>query len=266
MILSCYSRVLSEEIDSGWNFRDECELLYASSGSVRLIASDGSQAFTLREGEGVFIPPLTISNVIAADGGASTHSVVFSPDILWPDRESHVYAGAIEPLLSSSPLFLSISPSGAVNIERAYSALTERQFCFELEARDLISSVMLTVLREMGESEYARASSNERMLRMMLFVKEHYQEPLRVGDIAGSAFISERECMRSFSRSLGISPLQFLLSYRLREAERLLREEGMNISEIAYRTGFESPSHFSSLFRRRHGITPTEYRKRILSQ
>ena len=109
MILSCYSRVLSEEIDSGWNFRDECELLYASSGSVRLIASDGSQAFTLREGEGVFIPPLTISNVIAADGGASTHSVVFSPDILWPDRESHVYAGghrASSLLVSSVPLYL----------------------------------------------------------------------------------------------------------------------------------------------------------------
>ena len=103
------------------------------------------------------------------------------------------------------------------------------------------------------------------MLRMMLFVKEHYQEPVRVGDIAASAFISERECLRSFSRSLGISPLQFLLSYRLKEAERLLREEGMNISEIAYRTGFESPSHFSSLFRRRHGITPTEYRRRVLS-
>ena len=87
----------------------------------------------------------------------------------------------------------------------------------------------------------------------------------RVGDIAASAFISERECLRSFSRSLGISPLQFLLSYRLKEAERLLREEGMNISEIAYRTGFESPSHFSSLFRRRHGLTPTEYRRRVLS-
>ena len=135
-----------------------------------------------------------------------------------------------------------------------------------LKALKLISSVMLTVLREMSENGYSKASSNERMLRMMLFVKEHYQEPVRVGDIAASAFISERECLRSFSRSLGISPLQFLLSYRLKEAERLLREEGMNISEIAYRTGFESPSHFSSLFRRRHGITPTEYRKRILSQ
>ena len=265
MILSCYSRTLSEEIDSGWNFRDECELLYASSGSVRLIASDGSQAFTLREGEGVFIPPETISNVIAADAVAVTHSVIFSSDILWPDKESPVYVGSIDPLISSSPTFISISPSAAGNIEKAYLVIAERQFCFELEARDLVSSVMLAILREMSENEYARATSNERMLRMMLFVKEHYPEPIRVGDIAASAFISERECLRSFSRSLGISPLQFLISYRLREAELLLREEGMNISEIAYRTGFESPSHFTSLFRRRHGVTPSEYRRRFLS-
>ena len=265
MVLSCYSRLLSERIDSGWNFRDECELLYAASGSVRLIASDGSQVFTLREGEGVFIPLCVISNVIAADGGAEVRSVIFSPDILWPDQESGVYLRAIAPLLSSSPAFVSISPSSASDIGRAYSVLSERPFCFELEARDLISSVMLGILREMSDGSYDKGAGNDRMLRMMLFVKEHYGENIRVADIAAAAYISERECLRSFSRSLGISPLQFLLSYRLREAARLLRQDELNISQIAYSTGFESPSHFSALFRRQYGMTPSEYRKRSLA-
>ena len=66
MILSCYSRKLSEEIDSGWNFRDECELLYASSGSVRLIASDGRRLLVFPEGTRVHD-----GEDVSAKGGAA---------------------------------------------------------------------------------------------------------------------------------------------------------------------------------------------------
>ena len=259
MELSCQERRLTERMESGWNLSDGCELLFAYRGSVRLIASDGSQVFTLREGEGVFIPPLTISNAIASDVEAITHSVLFSPSDVLPSSAD--MAG----LLSSSPPFVSISASAAPRIEEAYSVIMEKGSLYELEASILISSLLLLILRELPSGGDVQAVQNERLKRMMIFIKDHYGDAVTVRDIAASAFVSERECLRIFSSSLGIPPGQFLISYRLREAERLLSGTGMNISEIASATGFDSPSYFASLFRRKHGQTPSEYRKRQLS-
>ena len=251
-----YKRDLTEVMDAGWNFRDECELFYARSGSVRLIASDGIQAFTIREGEGVFIPPLVISNMVASSGSAVAHSLIFPSAILFEEGDNIVPS-----ILSSSPPFVSLSASSAITIERAYATLESDVFLSQLEAESLILSLMVSILREIGRGVWTESTSNERLRRMMEYVKAHYGEKVTLSDIASSAFVSERECQRIFAKSLSVSPMQYLISYRLREAELLLRSSDLPISDIAYRTGFESSSHFAYSFKKRFGITPKEARR-----
>ena len=81
--------------------------------------------------------------------------------------------------------------------------------------------------------------------------------------IAASASVSERECLRTFRKALGTSPVRFLISYRLAESVRLLESSDMQIAQIAYRTGFESPAHFSRSFRELYGVSPTQWRRRL---
>ena len=100
---------------------------------------------------------------------------------------------------------------------------------------------------------------------MVRYIQMHKSENIHLCDIAKSAFVSERECLRLFSSSLGISPWQFLLSCRIRDAEELLRKGEGTVSDVAYRVGFNSLSHFSSLFRRKHGMTPSEFRDRWMT-
>ena len=260
MGISCSQKELTEKLESGWNLRPESELLLAFSGSVRLIGSDGSQVFTLREGEGAFIPPYAISNAMAADGRAVIRSVFFQTSAL-------AACGIMDfaPLISSCPSFISISATSARKIDEACIVIAEHGYLYQMEASILISSVMLALFRERAVSSEMTWEQDRRLQRMMSFIKDHSGEGIHLKDIAETAFVSERECLRIFSSSLGISPIQFLISCRIREAERLLRESSCNISEIAYAVGFSSLSHFSATFRRKHGIAPSEYRRRELS-
>ena len=262
--MSIHKEILDETVSAFWDFSDEAEFIVASRSSIRVIAADGFQAFTLREGEGVFIPPRTISSAAAASGSAVIHRISFPLSLIWQDTESPVYLKYSGPLLSLRSA-VSLSPGAAENAERAYAVLSERDYCYELEARNLIVSVLIAILRETeGSAPQEGIFRNERMLGMMTYIKEHYSESISLHDIAAAGSVSERECLRTFRKLLGTSPVQYLISYRLSESVRLLESTELQIAEISYRTGFESPSHFSRSFRAFYGFSPSQWRRRLL--
>ena len=57
----------------------------------------------------------------------------------------------------------------------------------------------------------------------------------------------------------GITPVEFLRSFRLKRAVAMLRERSYTVSEVAYSTGFGSPAYFSKCFKSAYQITPSEF-------
>lgn len=100
---------------------------------------------------------------------------------------------------------------------------------------------------------------------MPLYIK-NYSEDISLADIAKEAFIGEREALRCFARTIGISPIEYLLKYRIYTAAEMLRNSEQPIAEICLQTGFNSPSYFSKVFCRMLGTTPREYRKNKVKQ
>lgn len=260
--ISVSNRIIGEK-EASWDFSDEAELIIAYRSSVRVIASDGFQAFTLREGEGVFIPPRVISSVIAADESAEIHAISFPLSVIWEDEESIVYKKYSEPILSISGS-VSLSPKDAALIEKAFLAMTEKPYCYELITRNYLTSILISILVENEGMAHEKAYTNERLLGMMTYIKSHFSEAVSLSDIAAAGNVSERECLRIFRKSLDTSPVQFLISYRLREGVKLLESSELQIAEISYKVGFESPSHFSRSFRSFYGVSPSEWRRRLL--
>jgi AraC family transcriptional regulator len=66
---------------------------------------------------------------------------------------------------------------------------------------------------------------------------------------------------RMFKRSTGLAPHQYLGNIRLEQAKRLLAEGRTPIIDIAYEVGYENPSQFSAFFRKRTGLSPSEFRR-----
>jgi AraC-like DNA-binding protein len=101
-----------------------------------------------------------------------------------------------------------------------------------------------------------------RLEQVKSHIARHYDDPdLNVGDLSRRLGLSTRYIQMAFAEE-GISPSSYIWSTRLEAAAKLLRSEGadMSITEIAFRSGFTSSSHFSTLFKDAYGMTPREYR------
>ena len=84
---------------------------------------------------------------------------------------------------------------------------------------------------------------------------------LSVEDLSGELCVSRVQLYRKIKNVTGKSPVEIIRQIRLTKADRLLSETSLNISEIAYRVGFSSPSYFSKCYRDYFGKIPTDRQK-----
>jgi len=103
--------------------------------------------------------------------------------------------------------------------------------------------------------------SQERIQTMLEYIHQHYYEKLTLEQIAASAIISGRECLRCFQSCIHKTPFEYLLDYRVQVAERLLRTTDLPITEIALQTGFSDSAYFSRQFKELRKMSPSQYRK-----
>jgi AraC family transcriptional regulator len=110
-----------------------------------------------------------------------------------------------------------------------------------------------------------RAATREELYRRVSragdYISAMFAEPVTLADVARAACLSPNHLLRSFRQVFGITPHQFLTERRVREAKRLLASTDLSVTEICLATGFESLGSFSSLFRKRYGVAPSQFRQ-----
>ena len=93
------------------------------------------------------------------------------------------------------------------------------------------------------------------------YIDTHYQENITLDQLAEINHVSKYHLAHAFTEEYGISPINYLISKRILEAEHLLKTTDFSLSLISNTTGFSSSSYFAQIFRKQKGMSPTEYRK-----
>lgn len=93
------------------------------------------------------------------------------------------------------------------------------------------------------------------------YFQEHYNEDIQIKDYAKSRSMSVSWFLRNFKEFVGQPPAQYLLMFRMNNAIRLLETTDYNVTEISAIIGYDNPLYFSRLFKKRKGVSPSEYRK-----
>jgi AraC family transcriptional regulator len=93
------------------------------------------------------------------------------------------------------------------------------------------------------------------------FVARNLDKPLSLERLASVAGMDLFRFARAFKQTTGSSPHRYVMEARIMRAKELLGDRSISITEIAYRTGFASPSHFSVTFRRITNIAPRAFRE-----
>lgn len=92
------------------------------------------------------------------------------------------------------------------------------------------------------------------------YIHENFQNSeLNLDLIAHQTGINQRLISENISIQFNCNVKTYINQIRINEAQRLLKETGLNISEIAYKVGFSSPSNFNRVFKKISGISPTEF-------
>ncbi|MBX3118371.1 MAG: helix-turn-helix transcriptional regulator [Fimbriimonadaceae bacterium] len=125
-----------------------------------------------------------------------------------------------------------------------------------LPFESLNTSVPLVYRRNLLDMETFR-----RMLLSREFLAENFAEPMTLAKAAEQAFFSPYHYQRLFTRAFGESPQEFLTRLRLEHAQTLLRGRDLTVSEVCLEVGYSSLGSFSTLFARKMGCPPTEFRR-----
>lgn len=86
---------------------------------------------------------------------------------------------------------------------------------------------------------------------------------LSIDELANQHNVSQRTLIRRFNSALGMPPNTYLQSVRIERARKMLEESDFNVDTVMNKIGYEDASSFRRLFKKKTGLTPTEYRNRF---
>lgn len=148
---------------------------------------------------------------------------------------------------------------------------TNHQAGYEFVLESLCTQIAVNMLRQaknnlpllLRERNYVERDNIKRIIE---FLQEKYNEDYSLEDMARLANLSPYHFIRVFKAQTGKTPYEFLLDIKIENAKELLRFANRNITEICFLCGFKNPSHFAAIFKRRVGVSPSEYRGAFLGK
>jgi two-component system response regulator YesN len=100
--------------------------------------------------------------------------------------------------------------------------------------------------------------------RAKAFMEENYSKDISLDDVSRIVDISPYYFSKLFKEVTGENFIEYLTNIRIEEAKKLLQNRELSIKNICVDTGYSDPNYFSRIFKKQVGITPTEYRERIV--
>jgi AraC-like DNA-binding protein len=132
--------------------------------------------------------------------------------------------------------------------------------------QEMISSIVLHILGSVFYYERNNSFKNtfitEKINEARIIMKENVENPPSAEEIAERIGLGYTWFRKMFKEYTGTSPAQYQIQQQIMHAKELLTTTNMNISEIAYKLNFDCSGQFSTFFKRKEGITPSEFRER----
>ena len=254
-----------------WHWHDELEFGYVVEGEVEIATTN--KVYRLNKGEGYFINTNVLASMKYPKNGSLDY-FLFHPTFLSGHFRSIFETKYLNPILQNKKIDLIELRGSNSNqkeiLKKLYQAsLLREEKDTEFQTRNIFSEIWLLLIEEIRQMKISSTpvstTNQERLLTMMLYIQEHYSDKITLEEIASSAVISTREALRCFQNSIHQTPFEYLISYRIDMAKKLLRSSELSVTEIAIRTGFSNSAYFSKIFKRTCHMTPLAYRKEAFS-
>jgi len=201
-------------------------------------------------------------------------------DVMMPEMDGFTMLRMIKTNLNISdiPVVMLTSKADVGNrlegLERGADAFLAKPFNME-ELHMLIDNLIHNRQRLKGKYsgaqqqadkvELREVKGNDELLmeRIMKAINKNLSDSdFNVDMLTQEVGISRAQLHRKMKEMTGISTSEFIRNIRLEQAARLLKEQKINVTQVAYTVGFSNLAHFSTIFRKHFGVSPSEYAER----
>lgn len=235
---------------------EEYQLVYISKGSG-LFESRSCKKRPVKAGTMILLFP------------GEWHTYSPDPESGWYEHWVGFKGNYIE-MQMENKFFTKENPVYEIGVNNTFIGFYEDILAYASEERmgyqQLISSIVLYLL---GYVYYTNKNVSfndsiaiEKINSAKALMKKNIEHPLPIEDIAGQLNVSYSWFRRMFKEYTGTSPAQYQLQLRYIRAKELLSTTQMNISEIADQLSFENTGQFSTFFRKKEGISPSQFREK----
>lgn len=247
-----------------WHWHPEVEFLYAERGSITCFV--GTEQFILPQGCGLFVNS-GILHRYQAEESVSVPNIVFSPELLGT-KTGRIYQKYIVPVIESAISCIRFSPS----VECEQEILQLLLHIFRLTEKENTEMQIVSHLLKLWQQLFICSEAHREHMTgdkgrraqlqvMMQFIHANFNRQITLKEIADCVHISESSALQLFRQGIHLSPVAYLIHYRLKRSADLLANTNKTVTNVAYETGFSDVGYFCRTFRKYYRQTAMEYRK-----
>ncbi len=249
-----------------WHFHPEIELVYVEAEKgIRHIGDhistyEGSDLALI----GSYIPHLNFDYGVKS----TVETVVvqfrqyFYEDAFYKQPEMQPIYRLMERAATGIAFYGETKKQAGLLLKKMTSLASFEQLILLIQVFQLLAvSEEYTLLNTRPIASHAVIKEQERMHIIYKFVEAHFQQTIKISDIAQQVNLSDAAFCRYFKKSTKLTYTDFVNQYRVNHAKKLLMQNA-NVTETCYDTGFESLSYFNKIFKKVTGENPSTFRKR----
>jgi len=128
----------------------------------------------------------------------------------------------------------------------------------DLALQELLIRIIQTQTAQRVNEE-TTVDTNSTIYTITEYIRENITSSINLKELSNKACMSTTSFYRYFKRELGMSPIEFILNEKIKQAKKLLKNPGIQINEVCFMSGFEDCNYFIRLFKKHEGITPKQY-------
>ncbi len=260
---------ITERITCHWH--REYEILVITKGSAQFQIEN--QIIPVKENDMVFIKSDYLHTMTTECGmPLDFYAIVFHPNLLNSHINDAIWQKYIEPVNNDSLSFPSyISPNEDWGTEllallnKVKDLFDKKQMGYELLVKATIYEIWYLLyahaLQNVSSNETQHDHKINRIKSMIMWLQEHYTEPISLEQMSYKFHISQGQLCRFFKAMTQMSVIEYLNYYRISKSIQLLDTTDKQISEIALDVGFNNVSYYNKIFKYYIHMTPMAYRK-----
>jgi len=248
------------------HWHEEIEITYIVSGCV-YHQLNGKRVKNCA-GEAIYINSKQLHVIEAGEEDCVLYCLIFHPTILC--SSNYLAQKYVRPIVENEKLdYFFLKDTDEKHKEvldriiRIKELQTDMDCDCELKATIVLYELWLSLYHILPRIEANEQFINEdlhRVQKMLKTIHGDYAENLGLEDICNAGGVGKTKGTKLFCQYLSMTPVEYLINYRLDIASRMLIDTNDSVTDIAFASGFSDSSYFARVFRKRVGIAPLEYR------